>query len=241
MAQYPSAVISFTTKNAGDTIQPSHVNTIQDEITALEDGLLNGTAPVNSSRITAPSAQLGNCTNTALNVTGGSTFSGANFSSNVNVVGDSSITGDLYVAKRPPSARVFQSATVQLANNVETCLNFNQQTSVYPASMHSTSVNSSRLTAPSSGMYLVSGHVLWQGFSSAGVRQVVIYKNDTTIIAGHTNPAGTAVPQWQSIATVYPLGANDWVTFRVVQDSGSTGSLVTTQEGGQQFTLTKVR
>ena len=240
MAQYPSAVISFTTKNAGDTIQPSHINTMQDEITALEDGLLNGTAPINSSRITAPSAQIANCTISSLTVTS-FTFPTNSTLTNVSITGDSSIAGDLYVTKRPPSARVSQSATVQFANNTETCLSFNTQTSVYPASMHSTTTNSSRLTAPSSGMYLISGHVLWNTFSSAGMRQVSLHKNDAVIIAADTRPAGVANAIWHSIATVYPLGAADWVTLRVIQDSGSTGSVFATSEGGQQLTLTKVR
>lgn len=240
MAQYPNAVISFATKSAGDTIQPSHINTMQDEITAVEDGLLNGTAPINSSRITAPSAQITNCTISSLTVTA-LTFPTNSTLTNVSITGDSSIAGDLYVAKRPPSARVSQSATVQFANNTETCLSFDGQTSVYPASMHSTTTNSSRLTAPSSGMYLISGHVLWNTFSSVGLRQVVVYKNDATVIAADTRPASVANAIWQSIATVYPLGASEWVTLRVLQTSGSTGSVIATSEGGQQFTLTKVR
>ena len=251
MAQYPSAVKTFTTKNAGDVIQPSHIGDLQDEVTAIEDGILNGTAPINSSRITAPSAQITNCTISSLtvtsfnfptnstltnvNVTGGSTLA------SLNVTGDSTIAGDLYVTKRPPSARVSQSATVQFANNTETCLSFNTQTSVYPASMHSTTSNSSRLTAPSSGMYLITGHVLWNAFSSGGMRQVVVYKNDATIIAADTKPVSVANALWHSVTTVYPLAATDWVTLRVAQDSGSTGSVIATGEGGQQFTLTKVR
>ena len=245
MAQFPSAVKTFTTKNAGDVIQPSHIGDLQDEVTAIEDGLLNGTAPINSSRITAPSAQFSNSTISSLTVgsltvSGGSTLAAVK-ATTLDLSGDSTIAGDLYVTKRPPSARVSQSATVQFANNTETCLNFNTQTSVYPASMHSTTTNSSRLTAPSSGMYLVSGHVLWNTFSSAGMRQMVIYKNDATIIAADTKPALVANALWHSIATVYPLSAADWVTLRVVQDSGSTGSVIATSEGGQQFTLTKVR
>ena len=41
---YPTSVIVFTTKNAGDTIQPAHPNDLQTEVTALEQGLLNGVA-----------------------------------------------------------------------------------------------------------------------------------------------------------------------------------------------------
>jgi len=70
MATYPTAVKTFTTKSdgAGNTIAASHVNDMQDEITAIEDGLLNGTAPLNSSRITAPSMQVTNSTVTNLTV-----------------------------------------------------------------------------------------------------------------------------------------------------------------------------
>lgn len=39
-ASYPSAIKSFTTKNAGDTIQPGHINDLQDEVVAVETDLL---------------------------------------------------------------------------------------------------------------------------------------------------------------------------------------------------------
>jgi len=63
-AQYPSAVKTFTTKSAGNVIQPADVNDLQDEVNAIEDGLLNGSARLNSS----------NSTVRALSVLGGSTF-----------------------------------------------------------------------------------------------------------------------------------------------------------------------
>jgi len=42
MASYPTSVKTFTTRNAGDVIQPSHVNDLQDEVNAVEAGLLTG-------------------------------------------------------------------------------------------------------------------------------------------------------------------------------------------------------
>lgn len=45
-ASYPTAVKSFTSKSNGDTIQATHINDIQDEITAIEQGLLNGLSHV---------------------------------------------------------------------------------------------------------------------------------------------------------------------------------------------------
>lgn len=43
-ASYPTSVKVFTTKAQNETIQPAHMNDVQDEITAIEQGLLNGFA-----------------------------------------------------------------------------------------------------------------------------------------------------------------------------------------------------
>lgn len=64
MASFPNSVKSFTTKNAGDVIQPADVNDLQDEVNAIEAGYINGTAPLNSSHSTLA----------ALSVTGNSTL-----------------------------------------------------------------------------------------------------------------------------------------------------------------------
>ena len=39
-ASYPTSIKSFTTKSAGEAIQPGHVNDLQDEVTAVETDLL---------------------------------------------------------------------------------------------------------------------------------------------------------------------------------------------------------
>lgn len=52
MASFPASVKTFTTKNAGDVIQPADVNDLQSEVNAMESGYLTGTAPLNSSNST---------------------------------------------------------------------------------------------------------------------------------------------------------------------------------------------
>lgn len=52
MPSFPTSVKSFVSRSAGDVIQPAHVNDVQDEIAAVEDGYLNGTARLNSSNST---------------------------------------------------------------------------------------------------------------------------------------------------------------------------------------------
>lgn len=68
MANFPNSVTSFSAKQdgIGQIIAASHVNTIQDEVAAIEDGYLNGTARLNSSASTVAT----------LSVAGGSTFAG---------------------------------------------------------------------------------------------------------------------------------------------------------------------
>lgn len=42
MASYPSNVKTFATRTANQTIGSAHVNDLQDEVNAIEDGLVNG-------------------------------------------------------------------------------------------------------------------------------------------------------------------------------------------------------
>lgn len=75
-ASYPGAAKVFTTRSAGQTIASAIINDLQDEVNAVEAGLLNGSAPVVCSN-----ASVNN-----LNVAGASTFAGAvTFAGNVSV------------------------------------------------------------------------------------------------------------------------------------------------------------
>lgn len=75
MAQYPTAVATFTSKNPGDKIPSADWNSITGEITAIETGLLNGTARLNSSGSTLASLSVtGGSTLTSLQVNGNSSF-----------------------------------------------------------------------------------------------------------------------------------------------------------------------
>lgn len=82
-ASYPSAVKTFTTKNTNDVIQAAHINDLQDEVNAIEAGLLQGTAPLNSSNSTVANlsvgggSTLGNATMQSIQNSGGSTLAGA--------------------------------------------------------------------------------------------------------------------------------------------------------------------
>lgn len=58
MASFPTTVKTFTTRNAGDTIQPAHVNDLQDEVNAIEATMLNnGGFTMKANAITFPAVQ----------------------------------------------------------------------------------------------------------------------------------------------------------------------------------------
>lgn len=57
-ASYPGAVKTFATRSNGQTIDASHIDDLQDEVNAIEDGLLNSHAPLNSSNTSVNNLQV---------------------------------------------------------------------------------------------------------------------------------------------------------------------------------------
>jgi hypothetical protein len=58
MASFPGSVKSFTTRNAGDVIQPAHINDLQDEVNAVQATLLtNGGFVAKANGVSFPAAQ----------------------------------------------------------------------------------------------------------------------------------------------------------------------------------------
>ena len=76
-AAYPTAIKTFTTKHAGDVVQPAFVNDLQDEVHAVSSALLGGKERLN----------IGPSTLTALSVPGGSTLASLQVSSNCTIAG----------------------------------------------------------------------------------------------------------------------------------------------------------
>ena len=255
MASYPNAVKSFTNKNAGDTIQPAHINDLQDEIAALEDGLLNGTAPLNSSRITAPAAQISNATissltvsvmsisnlqttastTASLNVTTGSTMAA------LNVTGMSSLA-DLQVAAAAPAVRVSNSANIAVGDASTTRLTFNTDVFASTSGMHSTATNSGRLIATSSGIYCITGTVTWAP-NSSGLRQARILINGSSFATIQTLPSASGTFNTdQNITTIYRFASSgSYAELEVYQNSGGSLNVLSAGDHSPTFAMTKLR
>ena len=266
MASYPNAVKSFTNKNAGDTIQPAHINDLQDEIAALEDGLLNGTAPLNSSRITAPAAQISNATissltvsvmsisnlqttastTASLNVTTGSTMAALNVTTGstmaaLNVTGMSSLA-DLQVAAAAPAVRVSNSANIAVGDASTTRLTFNTDVFASTSGMHSTATNSGRLIATSSGIYCITGTVTWAP-NSSGLRQARILINGSSFATIQTLPSASGTFNTdQNITTIYRFASSgSYAELEVYQNSGGSLNVLSAGDHSPTFAMTKLR
>lgn len=233
MASYPTAVKSFTTKANGNTIQPAHINDLQDEVNAIEAGLLNGTANLNSSNSTVANLTVtgGSTFAGTLQVSGNSTFGGTlQVNGNSTFAGNVTITGTLTANMSRPFVRLTHSAKQDVANATWTGLSFDTET-VDGSNLHSTAVNSSRINLTSSGSWLIGGCVSFNA-NSSGQRFVRILLNDTTTILTMSQLAvsGGLVTALAPITQAYVTSTSQYVTLLVYGDPGSTVSV--TADGG---------
>lgn len=214
MATYPTAVKTFVTRNAGDTIQPAHINDVQDEITAIETGLLNGTAPLHSS----------NSTLANLHVPGGSTLAS--------------------LTVLAPAASVCVSSTVlqEIAGSfTNTAVTFETERWMTVAGMHSTASNPSRLIPDSSGLYAVTGCVRWGGGSTAvGICQAAIRVDGSSLIGVVSQADAGALTQNVRV-DYYFRSTTQYVELVVAQNSGSTKSMALAGDAAPTFMLTRYR
>jgi hypothetical protein len=211
-ASYPIAVKSFTTKSAGDTIQPAHINDVQDEVTALEAGLLNGTAPLTSSRASLASLTVaGGSTLASLQVSGNSTITGT---LTVNKIVSTSITGaggavTSYVRAYAGSPAEFAVTYTRLA--------LDQEVTDLLSEWDSTNY---LFTPQSSGYYLVTGRALCVTGAIGEFRCAVEVNSSLVAIAGDNYGAGVSYG-WGTVSAVLnlPAGAPGALAFKALGTS----------------------
>lgn len=128
---------------------------------------------------------------------------------------------DERVTTAPPSARVYNNANISCSNGVNVVVTFNSER-WDNAGLHSTSANTSRLTAPVAGKYLIFAHIAWANTDTTGYRRLGLQHNGATKIAGHILN-GDVDDSRMSVSTVWDLAVGDYVEVLVFQ--GSAGAL----------------
>src|SRR3990167_5149863 len=165
MPSYPTSVFAPTNKSAGQTIQHTHVNDLQDEVVAIEGGLRNGTAPLNSSGSTVAT----------LSVAGGSTFAGT-----MQVTGGSTFTVRP-VAPPPDSVKLALASTLAVASGVVSTAAWAAGDHITNSSLFS-GAQSSRVTPQSTGVYLATANIEFN-FNSSGLRRIRIVDSSWGVLA----------------------------------------------------------
>jgi len=210
MASYPGAVKVFTARNAGDVIQPSHVGDLQDEVNAIESGLLQGTAPLNSS----------NSTVVNLSVTGNSTIAGS-----LTVTGALSIANltpsGTATANAQPRCRVFHGSTQTLSSAGETTLTWDSE-DFDVGGLHSTASNPTRITPGSTGMWLFGATVYSRVCPLGNTLLVRFIKNSTTAMGCYSGGSQGGPTDYVTHTLIEQISATtDWVEVRVTQNTTS--------------------
>lgn len=133
-------------------------------------------------------------------------------------------------------ARVYNSANISISNNAWTSLTFNTER-FDDNSFHSTVSNTSRLTAPGAGLYLIWGNVEW-AVNATGNRNMRLLLNGTTVIA-QVSEAATGEYRYQ-VSTIYSLSASDYIELQVLQTSGGALNAVVSGNWSPEFAMVRV-
>ena len=125
------------------------------------------------------------------------------------------------------ACRVYNSAAITCTTGVATTLTFDSER-FDTQSMHSTSVNTGRITIPTgwAGLYYFEAHIGWAS-NATGIRQLYMLINGTTVFAVNDVTSVTANAFAMSVSGLYRLAVADYVTVIATQTSG--GNLNVTQ------------
>lgn len=152
--------------------------------------------------------------------------------------GDLDILGtDIAFLANPPRCRVYNSANISHATSgVAQALTFNSER--YDTdTMHSTAVNTERITFTTGGTYDVFSHVAF-AVNPTGYRQAYIRLNATTIIVADTRAAAPGEATHLTAATTYDFSAGDYIEVYANQTSGAALNVVALGNYSPEFGAT---
>jgi len=141
------------------------------------------------------------------------------------------VKGALDFMLSPPRTSVYQTATTTCTTSVATTILFDTET--YDTdTMHSTSVNTGRITATTTGLYHVVGQICMAS-NVTGTRSILIVKNGATTIASDRLHSVVATNAYLDAACDVQLTAGDYVELQMIQTSG--GNLATVAGAGNTW------
>ena len=140
------------------------------------------------------------------------------------------------------SARAFNTAAFALTSGTAAVITLDSER-WDTDTIHSTSSNTSRLTATTAGKYQITGHAEFASNGTAGRRRIEILLNGTTVLASQDCVLNTATPTDAvrcSITTHYDLAATDYVELRANQTASATLNVNASGNYSPEFEMVKV-
>lgn len=131
----------------------------------------------------------------------------------------------------PPRCSVYQTATTSCTNGAATTILFD--TEAYDTdTMHSTSSNTGRITATTTGLYTVYGQVCMAS-NATGTRTLSLLKNGATTLANARLQSVIATNAYIDLEIDVQMTAGDYVELTMTQTSG--GALATVAGAGNTW------
>lgn len=138
--------------------------------------------------------------------------------------GTTGVKGALDFILSPPRCLVYQTATSSTTNGASTVITFD--TEQYDTdTMHSTSTNTGRITATTTGLYTVFGQVCMAS-NATGTRTLSLVKNGTTTVSNARLQSVIATNAYIDLEVDVQLTAGDYVELTMLQTSGGALSTV---------------
>ena len=136
---------------------------------------------------------------------------------------------ELNAVTSPPRCYVYNSANISCANATATEMTFDTEY-FDNGGLHSTAVNTGRITIPSdgAGLYLIGAHVQWAA-NATGYRQLEIRQNGTAIAFSRNDNNGGADGSRTNITCIASAAVGSYFQLYATQNSG--GALNATTSG----------
>jgi hypothetical protein len=165
----------------------------------------------------------------------------ANFTdiaSQINESYQTALISAIYEINNVPSVRVYNSTVITATNLTLKVLPFDSER--YDTNdMHSTAVNTSRLTCNGSGVYSIGVNVEWTN-NVNGDRQLYVLYNGSAYIAAIRHLPGVSGESQASIQTQYYLSSGDYVEAGVRQTAGIDLNVLVNANYSPEFYMAKI-
>lgn len=134
-------------------------------------------------------------------------------------------------------ARVYNSADIALTTGAATALTFNSER--YDVGLlHSTSVNTGRITILVAGVYDIGGCIRFES-NATGVRDLYVRLNGTTTLVADRRNAVNGEETIISVNGAYALAAGDYVELIARQTSGGNLNVTATGNYSPEFWINR--